>query len=108
MLHEVAASEVEVTDVVQPLRKMLRRTRVLIVDIESIDLARKRVRVVHRDLAEAFDLSYDQLVPAIGAVPNFYGTSGIEEHAVTMKNVGRCHPRAKPPDRGSRRGGSPS
>src|SRR5215467_15096373 len=43
MLHEVAASDVEVTDVVQPLRKMLRRTRVLIVDIESVDLARKQV-----------------------------------------------------------------
>jgi NADH dehydrogenase len=33
MLHEVAASDVAVTDVVQPLRKMLRRTRVLIVEI---------------------------------------------------------------------------
>jgi NADH dehydrogenase len=44
MLHEVAASDVAVSDVVQPLRKMLRRTRVLIADIESIDLVRKRVR----------------------------------------------------------------
>jgi NADH:ubiquinone reductase (H+-translocating) len=88
MLHEVAASDVTVTDVVQPLRKMLRRTRVLIVDIESIDLAGKRVRVVRRDLAQAFDLSYDQLVLAIGAVPNFYRIPGIEEHAVTMKTLG--------------------
>jgi NADH dehydrogenase len=105
MLHEVAASDVAVTDVVPPLRKMLHRTRVLIVDIESIDLARKQVRVVQRDLAEAFDLSYEQLVLALGAVPNFYRTPGIEEHALTMKNFGRCHPCAKPPDRGSGRGG---
>jgi NADH dehydrogenase len=88
MLHEVAASDVAVTDVVQPLRKMLHRTRVLIVDIESIDLARKRVRILQRDLAEAFDLNYDQLVLAIGAVPNFYRRPGIEEHAVTMKTLG--------------------
>src|SRR5262245_5618625 len=88
MLHEVAGADVEVTDVVQALRKMLRRTRVLIVDIESIDLPGKRVRIVQRDLAQAFYLDYDQLVLAIGAVPNFYRTPGIEEHAVTMKTLG--------------------
>ncbi len=88
MLHEVAGGDVAVTDVVQPLRKMLRFTRVLIVDIQSIDLAAKRVRLLQRDLAQAFDLPYDQLVLAIGAVPNFYRTPGIEEHAVTMKTLG--------------------
>jgi NADH:quinone reductase (non-electrogenic) len=88
MLHEVAGGDVAVTDVVQALRIMLRRTRVLIVDIESIDLARKRVRILQRDLTQAFDLGYDQLVLAIGAVPNFYRTPGIEEHAVTMKTLG--------------------
>jgi NADH dehydrogenase len=88
MLHEVAASDVEVTDVVQPLRKMLRRTRVLIVEIESIDLARKRVRILQRDLAQGFDLSYDQLVLALGAVPNFYRLPGVEQHALTMKTLG--------------------
>ena len=88
MLQEVAASDLAVTDVVQPLRKMLRRTRLLIVDIESIDLGGKRVRLVHRGLAETFDLSCDQLVLAIGAVPNFYRIPGIEEHAVTLKTLG--------------------
>jgi NADH dehydrogenase len=88
MLHEVAASAVAVTDVVQPLRKMLRRTRVLIVEIESIDLAGKRVRIVQPDLAQAFDLTYDQLVLALGTVPNFHRTPGIEEHALTMKTLG--------------------
>jgi NADH dehydrogenase len=88
MLHEVAGGDVAVTDVVQPLRKMLRRTRVMIVDIESIDLPGKCVRVLQRDLAQAFNLSYDQLVLSIGAVPNFYRTPGIEEHAVTMKTLG--------------------
>jgi hypothetical protein len=31
MLHEVAGSDVSVTDIVQPLRKMLRHTTILIV-----------------------------------------------------------------------------
>ena len=88
MLHEVAASDVAITDVVQPLRKMLRRTRVLIVDIESINLAAKRVHFVRSDLAHAFDLTYDHLVLALGTVPNFHRTPGIEEHALTMKTLG--------------------
>jgi NADH dehydrogenase len=67
---------------------MLRRTRVLIVEIESIDLAGKRVRIVQPDLAQAFDLTYDQLVLALGTVPNFHRTPGIEEHALTMKTLG--------------------
>src|SRR5262245_39596891 len=68
MLHEVAGSDVSVTDVVQSLRCMLCHTRVLVADIESIDLVRKQVRIRHRALAQAFDLTYDQLVLAVGAV----------------------------------------
>src|SRR6478672_8045425 len=74
MLHEVAGSDVSVTDIVQPLRKMLRRTRVAIADIEAIDLAGKKVRARHSGLARSFDLTYDQLVLALGAVTNFYHT----------------------------------
>ena len=50
MLHEVAGSDVADTDSVQPLRKMLRRTRIGIAEIQSIDLATKTVRIMHHDL----------------------------------------------------------
>jgi NADH dehydrogenase len=88
MLHEVAGSDVGVTHVVQPLRMMLRHTQAVIAEIESIDLARKTVHIVHRDLRQSFDLSYDQLVLALGSITNFYRTPGIEEHALTMKTLG--------------------
>jgi NADH:ubiquinone reductase (H+-translocating) len=88
MLHEVAGSDVDVTDIVQPLRKMLRRTRVAIADVEAIDLAKKQVRIRHSGLGHSFDFSYDQLVLALGAVTNFYRTPGLEEHALTMKTLG--------------------
>jgi len=35
----------------------------------------------------AFDLDYDMLVIAPGCVPNTFGTPGVEEHAVFVKNV---------------------
>ena len=92
MLHEVAASDVAITDVVQPLRKMLRRTRVLIVEIESIDLNAKRVRVLQRDLAQAFDLTYDQLVLALGTVPNFHRHARYRRARPDHEDSGRCHP----------------
>ncbi len=88
MLHEVAGSDVAVTDIVQPLRKMLRRTRVGIATVEVIDLARKQVRILHTDLPHPVDVTYDQLVLALGAVTNFYHTPGLETHALTMKTLG--------------------
>src|SRR4029453_16102261 len=88
MLHEVAGSDVEVTDIVQPLRKMLRHTHVGIADREAIYLAKKQVRVRHGGLARSFDFTYDQLVLALGAVTNFYHTPGLAEHALTMKTLG--------------------
>ncbi len=88
MLHEVAGADVSVTDIVQPLRKMLRRTHVVIADVEAIDLANKQVRIRHSGLARSFDLTYDQLVLALGAVTNFYRTPGLAEHALSMKTLG--------------------
>jgi NADH dehydrogenase len=88
MLHEVAGGDVAITDIVQPLRKMLRHTRVGVADIESVDLVKKVVRIRHPDLPTSYDLTYDQLVMAVGAVTNFYRTPGLEEHALTMKSLG--------------------
>src|SRR5262249_38359515 len=88
MLHEVVGSDVSVTDIVQPLRKMLRHTRILIVDIEAIDLAKKQVRVLHEHSGRRFEVAYDQIVLSVGAVTNFYRTPGLEEHALPMKTLG--------------------
>jgi NADH:ubiquinone reductase (H+-translocating) len=88
MLHEVAGSDLAVTDIVQPLRKMLHRTRVGIAEVETIDLIKKQVRIRQKDLPHPYEVSYDQLVVALGAVTNFYHTPGLEAHALTMKTLG--------------------
>src|SRR5258708_5602810 len=53
--------DVSVTDIVQPLRKMLRRTRLAIAEIEEIDLAQQQVRILHSGLGRTYDIGYDQL-----------------------------------------------
>jgi NADH:ubiquinone reductase (H+-translocating) len=88
MLHEVAGGDVAITDIVQPLRKMLHRARVGIAEVETIDLIKKQVRIRHKDLPNSYEVTYDQLVLALGAVTNFYHTPGLEAHALTMKTLG--------------------
>ncbi len=88
MLHEVAGGDVAFTDIVQPLRKMLRHTRVAVADVEAIDVTKKQVRIRHSGLERVYDVPYDHLVLALGAVTNFFRTPGLEEHALTMKTLG--------------------
>src|SRR5689334_22108941 len=61
MLHEIAGADLSVTDIVQPLRKMLRHTRVAIADVESIDLRSRIVRILHAGTATEIELTYDHL-----------------------------------------------
>src|SRR5271170_6191221 len=73
MLHEVAASDLEITNIVNPLRKLLRRVTVFVGEVERIDLPNKQVVVSHGHTA--FDnhlhhLEYDHLVLALGSITN--------------------------------------
>jgi len=88
MLHEVAASDLDITHIVSPLRTLLKRTTIFIGDVESIDLERRRVRVFHGFEPHHHELEYDQLVVALGSMTNFYGLPGLEQRALTMKTLG--------------------
>src|SRR5207249_3347140 len=88
MLHEVAASDLELSAIVNPLRKLLRRVSTFVGDIEAIDLEARRVTVSHGLDGHTHDLPYDHLVLALGSSTNFYGLPGVEECALTIKSLG--------------------
>lgn len=88
MLHEVAASDIDITHIVSPLRALLRRTDIFVGDVSSIDVASRTVTVSHGFERHCHVMSYDHLVVAMGSVTNFYGLPGLEEHALTMKTLG--------------------
>jgi NADH dehydrogenase FAD-containing subunit len=46
------------------------------------------VRIAYPDLPDPVEVSYDQLVLALGAVTNFFYPPGLAEHAMTMKTLG--------------------
>jgi NADH dehydrogenase len=88
MLHEVAASDLDMTHIVNPIRQLLRRVKFVQGDVEAIDLARRRVVVAHGGEHHDHELEYDHLVLALGAVTNFYDLPGVEARALTMKSLG--------------------
>src|SRR5436190_12138984 len=62
MLHEVAASDLDITHIVNPIRKMLRRVKFFDGDIESINLPDRTVTVSHGLEHHHHVLEYDHLV----------------------------------------------
>jgi len=88
MLHEVAASDLDLTHIVNPVRKLLSHVKFFLGDVEAVDLTRRTVNVSHGSDRRHHDFEYDHLVVALGSTTNFYGLPGLEENALTMKSLG--------------------
>ena len=87
MLHEVAAGDLEVSTIVNPLHKLLRRVNTFIGAVDAIDTERRRVVATHGLDGHQHELPYDHLILALGSVTNFFNLPGVEEFAVTMKSL---------------------
>jgi NADH dehydrogenase FAD-containing subunit len=69
MLHEVASSELELSTIVNPLRKLLRHVNTFIGSIDEIDIENRRVFATHGLDGHAHELPYDHLILALGSTP---------------------------------------
>jgi NADH dehydrogenase len=87
MLHEVAASDLDITNIVSPIRKLLRRVTFFHGEIEAIDLLHKRVGLSHGHEQHCHSLPYDHLVLALGSTTNFFEIPGLANRAFTMKSL---------------------
>ena len=67
MLHEVAASDLDLTHIVNPIRKMLRHVQFFAGEIWSVDLLARQVVVAHGFDQHTHSLEYDHIVFALGA-----------------------------------------
>jgi len=88
MLHEVAASDLDITHIVNPIHKLLRRAKFYVGAVEGIDFPSRRVVVSHGDKMHCHELYYDYLLIAPGSITNFHNIPGLEERALTMKSLG--------------------
>src|SRR5215469_9974045 len=87
MLHEVAAGELDPTNIVNPVRKLLRRVSFYEGRVINIDLRSQRVTLEHGFDQHTHELAYDQIVLALGSTTQFFNLPGVEEHALTMKTL---------------------
>jgi NADH dehydrogenase len=88
MLHEVAASDLDLTNIVSPIRQLLRRVKFFAGEVLAVDLDRQKVTIVHGTDGHSHDVAYDYLVLALGSQTNFHNLPGLEERALTMKTLG--------------------
>ncbi len=87
MLHEVAASDLEMNTIINPLRKLLRRVKTFTGNIETINLERRCVAVTHGFDRHVHELPYDHLIIALGSSTNFFGLPGVQDAALTIKTL---------------------
>ena len=88
MLHEVVASDLEPSDICNPLRKLLRRVTVLDGRVQKIDCAARRATIGYGTSKLSRDLRFDHLVLALGSETNYFGIPGLAERAFGIKTIG--------------------
>ncbi len=92
MLTEVAGGQVDTHHIVRPLRDLPKRVTFAQGRVEEIDLANRQIVLIKDTDAKGLPsatltLPYDQLILALGAVPDFYDIPGLEEHCLTIKTL---------------------
>ncbi|MDQ0754655.1 NAD(P)/FAD-dependent oxidoreductase [Arthrobacter sp. B3I4] len=85
LLYQVATSQIGVSAVTRPIRSVFRKlpsVRVMTAEVAAVDVANHTVTTADGDTLQA-----QILVIAVGAVPNFFNTSGAEEHALPLYSI---------------------
>jgi len=90
MLAEVAGSSLEPSHISTPLRSSLPRTNFIRATVETVDLEKRIVKLAadpsHQDRGPR-EISYDQLVLALGAISNYLGMANVQKYALDFKSL---------------------
>lgn len=87
LLPEAAGGTIEAHHIVTPLRRLLKRIRVRVGEIEAIDLDQKTVAIGQGLVRQRHTLGYDQLVLALGGVNHTFGIPGVAEHTLPLRSL---------------------
>lgn len=87
MLHEVAAGDLYPGDIVNPVRRILRRVKFVQAELQGIDLSARRVRCLGGAADLPLTFEFDHLLLTLGSETNFFDLPGVSEWAVTMKSL---------------------
>ncbi len=87
MLPEVCSGELEVRDVITPIRSQLRRTRFILGDVQALDVAQSFVEVQHTLTGARERVPYDHVIVALGATTSTFGLPGVAERVFALKTL---------------------
>ena len=79
MLHEVAAGDLYPSDIINPLRRILRHVKIVQADVKAIDPSERRVRCSAGVAQLEFPLEFDHLLLALGSETNFLDLPGLSD-----------------------------
>jgi NADH dehydrogenase len=89
LVYQVAMAALSATDISAPIRSVLARhdnTRVVLAEVIGIDLDKRQTHA-RGHLGENLSFSYDYLVVASGAEPNYFGHDEWESFAPSPKSL---------------------
>jgi NADH:ubiquinone reductase (H+-translocating) len=87
MLHEVAAGDLDPGDIVNPIRRIVRRIKFVEAEVQRIDLSTRRIHCKGGVAGLALEFEFDHLLFTLGSETNFFDLPGVSEWAVTMKSL---------------------
>ena len=87
MLHEVAAGDLDPGDIVNPIRRIIRRIKFVEAEVQRIDLSTRRIHCVGGVARLPLEFEFDHLLLTPGSETNFFDLPGVSEWAVTMKSL---------------------
>jgi len=89
LLAEVVGGSIGILDTVAPIRRLCRRTKLYVREVERVDLGGKTVTLAPSGFRpRAAELRYDYLVVAAGTRTDFGSMPGMAEHALPFKTLG--------------------
>lgn len=87
LLPEVIGGTMQPANAVNPIRRVVPQTRVILGEAKEINSRDKFVRVTGID-AKTLDIPYDELILALFLVPNLNRYPGLMAHAIPINSVG--------------------
>src|ERR1700757_1408310 len=87
MLPEVISGSIGLTNVVSPIRRLCRRTNLIMREVEDIDLNKQIVTISPGFRPRQLQLEYDHLVIALGNITDFHGMPGMIENAMAFRTL---------------------
>ena len=87
LLADIISGVIATTNVVVPLRRMLKDVSVEVGFIDSIDTNARVVHLRRRSSGDVTPISYDGLIVALGSVTDFSSIPGMAENAIGVRTL---------------------